>query len=130
VNKIIDLRNMRENHIEDIKDLQSGVNKLSSQIMEEMKKQNCSPREIFDEWLEYATKDDSRWIVHIEINGKEIWDFIDWGEPSRGRRYTANEIVDYLFEQVENSDDLTQEEAWQFCQKLMEQNIGSLVYDW
>ena len=129
MSKVEDLRNIRANHIEDIKDLQEGVKKISSKILDIMKAGDYTFQEIFDEWLENTPKEEARWLEHIEVNDKDMWDFIDYGEPSRGRRYTINEIVDYLFDKVEPNN-LKEEEAWEFCQKLMEKNIGSIPYDW
>jgi len=129
MDKIQELKNIRASHLADIKDFQEGVEKFSLEIIEEMKNQYYSSEDIFNEWLEHMPKEEGQWLEHIKVDGKDIWGYIDWGEPLRGRTYTINEVVDYLFDRVTEKD-LTEEEAWKFCHILMEKNIGSLIYDW
>ena len=130
MNEIDKLKEIREDHLNEIDFHKEKVTNISEKIIAKMKKQKCSFEDvIFHEWLEYATKKDFGCLHHIEINGKDIWGLIDHGEPSRGRTYTIDEITNYIFDQVE-WEEITEEVGWKYCKKLMEDNVGSMSFDW
>jgi hypothetical protein len=124
------LKEIREDHLNEIDFHKEKMTEISKDIIEKMKKEDALFEDIFNEWLEYATKKDFGWLHHIEVDGKDIWSFIDHGEPQRGRTYTIDEIVDYIFDRVEYEEDMTEERAWEYCKKLMEDNVGSMPFDW
>jgi hypothetical protein len=120
--------------------LQKEVGNLALKEVERAKKAGKSFDEIFELWLnEDVPKKNEGWLIHMKVEGsRDIWSYIDHGEPARRRTYSVQEIVEDLEEchdEYKPDGDcsymyLTGEQVLEFKKQLMERNIGSTPFDW
>jgi hypothetical protein len=118
-----------------LKNLKKAVEDLAVAELEDAKKQGKPFEEIFALWLsDDIPKKDEGWLIHMHSGQSgDIWNYIQYGEASRGRRYSVHEIIKYLEECAEGiwaNRILTKEQVLDFKKQLMEQNIGSTIFDW
>lgn len=104
------------------------IGELALKELEQAKKDGKSFDEIFELWLREETPKKDYGLIHISVkgDGRDIWDYIGYGEPIRSKRYEIYDIVQYL----EDAEELTKDQLKEFKRQLMEQNVGSTVFDW
>lgn len=106
-----------------INEINKELQPLVKKKIEELRGENFD--KAFDLWLKYAIKKTYGWIIHVTVKGKDIWDFIDLGQPIREKFYTINEILMNLGEH-----DLSKDILLEYKKILMDKNIGSVPFDW
>jgi hypothetical protein len=117
--------------------LQFEISELAKDELEQAKKDGKPFDELFRLWLsDDIPKRHEGWIIHMKAQGtKDIWHYINYGEPIRTKIYTVEEIardLDSCNEDYREGSSmcLSKEQILDFKKQLMERNIGSIDYDW
>ena len=129
MNKMIEQKKL------EIEKLKKEVADLALADLEQAKKDEKPFEEIFELWLsDDVPKKDVGWLIHITVDGAgDIWEYIDYGEPNRRMTYTIQDIVrdlEHCSCYPTDHPQLSKEQFLEFKKKLMEENVGSTIFDW